>query len=127
MANILNRYWDENNTPRPESYGKMLNYHINRHQTAEKLYRNLRAGAESGWDFSCRWFKDENSFGSIHTTDIVPVDLNCLLLHLEQTIADAYSVKANKECIKSLYLSLAEKRKEAIQKYCWNDEARFLF
>lgn len=125
-GNILNRYWDENNTPRPESFREDAELKHQSSQTAEKLNRNLRAGAESGWDFSSRWFKDGNSFGSIHTTDIIPIDLNCLLLHLEQTIADAYSVKANKDA-SSLYLSLVKKRKEAIQKYCWHEEAGFYF
>lgn len=51
-----------------------------------------RAAAESGWDFSSRWFSDPMDIRSIHTTDIIPVDLNCLLYHLEITIAKAYGL-----------------------------------
>lgn len=123
-SKIMNRYWDENNTPRPESFREDAELKHSSSQTAENLNRNLRAGAESGWDFSSRWFKDENSFGSIHTTDIVPVDLNCLLLHLEQLIAYAYRLKGNIES-SSFYNDLIEKRKAAIQQYCWNDQAGF--
>ena len=54
------------------------------------MYRHLRAAAESGWDFSSRWFKDVKDFSSIHTAEIIPVDLNCLLFNLEKTIAKAY-------------------------------------
>jgi alpha,alpha-trehalase len=59
-------------------------------QNPQELYRNLRAAAESGWDFSNRWFRDGKSFGSIHTTEIIPVDLNCLLYHLEQVLAEGH-------------------------------------
>ncbi|MBL7740882.1 MAG: alpha,alpha-trehalase TreF [Chitinophagaceae bacterium] len=116
---IMNRYWDEHNTPRPESYREDVELALLTEQRPMDLYRHLRAGAESGWDYSCRWFKDVHSFASIHTTDIVPVDLNCLLWHLEKTIAEAYRLKEDDPKAER-YSSLAEKRKDAIQKYCWN-------
>ncbi len=116
---IVNRYWDENDTPRPESYREDSELAHESEQAPQKMYRNLRAGGESGWDFSCRWFEDTHKFASIHTTDIIPVDLNCLLVHLEQTIADAYRLKENEEKAKQ-YESLAAKRIDAIGKYCWN-------
>ena len=106
---IVNRYWDENDSPRPESYREDVELAHQSKQDLQKVFRNLRAGAESGWDFSSRWFRDENSFVSIHTTDIIPVDLNCLLLHLEQTIADAYRLIEN-ETSSAYYNSLAENK-----------------
>ncbi len=123
---ILNRYWDENNTPRPESYREDVESSHRSAQPPEKLYRNLRAGAESGWDFSARWFKSSRSFDTIHTTDIVPIDLNCLLFHLEQTIAEACQLKNDDETAKKYY-SLAGKRKLAIQQYCWDGDKGFYF
>ena len=53
------------------------------------LYRNIRAAAESGWDFSSRWFADGQTLATIDTTNIVPVDLNSLLYGLERAIARA--------------------------------------
>jgi alpha,alpha-trehalase len=123
---ILNRYWDENDKPRPESYREDLELSHQSTQDPRDLFRNLRAGAESGWDFSCRWFKDIHSFASIHTTDLAPVDLNCLLLHLEETIAEAYALKGDKAKV-AHYEALAGKRKLAIQQYCWNEEKGFYF
>ncbi len=123
---ILNRYWDENDTPRPESYREDVELAHQSTQDAKKLFRHLRAGAESGWDFSCRWFKNIHSFASIHTTDIVPIDLNCLLFHLEQTIAEAYHLKGVEDTARKYY-SLAGKRQLAIQQYCWNVEKGFYF
>lgn len=121
---ILNRYWDENDTARPESYREDVKLSHSTTQLPQTLYRHLRAGAESGWDYSCRWFKDGNSFATIHTTEIIPVDLNCLLFYLEQTIAEAYQVAGNESKAKE-YESLAAKRKKAIQKYCWNEAIDF--
>ncbi len=121
---IMNRYWDENETPRPESYREDAELaHLSK-QDDKILYRHLRAGAESGWDYSSRWFKDGHSFNTIHTTDIVPVDLNCLLFHLEFLIAEAYQLN-NDEKNYSRYKDLSEKRKKAIHKFCWNESLNF--
>jgi alpha,alpha-trehalase len=123
---ILNRYWDENNTARPESLRQDIELS---HQSAQEpriLFRHLRAGAESGWDYSSRWFKEKNSFVTIHTIEIVPVDLNCLIFHLEQTLAEVYQLNGEIGKAKQYYSS-AEKRKEAIQKYCWNENQGFYF
>jgi len=125
-GSILNRYWDENNSPRPEAFKEDVELSRQSKQAPETLFRNLRAAAESGWDFSSRWFKDGKTFGSIHTTDIVPVDLNCLLFHLEQILAEAHLLSGN--ALKSnSYLHLANQRKSAIEKYFWNDEKGFFF
>jgi alpha,alpha-trehalase len=123
---ILNRYWDENETPRPESLREDVELsHQSEHDPAI-LYRHLRAGAESGWDYSSRWFKTPDSFASIYTSDIVPVDLNCLLFHLEQTIAEANGLNGNTD-LSEKYQSLALKRKDAIQRYLWNKDHGFYF
>ena len=120
----VNRYWDDQDGPRPESFASDVELARESLQDERQLYRNLRAGAESGWDYSCRWFRDENDFGSIHTTDIMPVDLNCLLVHLELTIADAYILNGDKTSSEK-YRALAEQRIEAIDKYCWNESLGF--
>jgi alpha,alpha-trehalase len=121
---VLNRYWDEFDTARPESYRQDVELAHQSKQDPAILYRHLRAGAESGWDYSSRWFKDGHSFSTIHTAAIVPVDLNCLLYHLEQTIASAYLVN-DEAAAAAKYTALAEKRKQAIQQYCWNERTGF--
>ncbi|POY36743.1 trehalase [Solitalea longa] len=122
-GSILNRYWDDAATPRAESYREDVEL-ANESKKPVVLYRNIRAACESGWDFSSRWFKDGISLGSIHTTEIIPVDLNCLLFQLEITIAKAYQQKG--ETTKaSLYNQRAEKRRKAILKYCWSEKVGF--
>ena len=122
-GSLLNRYWDENDSARAESYKEDIEL---AEGIADKktLYRNLRAACESGWDFSSRWFKDENDFSTIHTTEIIPVDLNCLLYDLENTIARTYLLTNNNSSAEK-YTAAANKRKAAIEKYCWNEEKEF--
>ena len=122
---LLNHYWDESDLPRPKAYRQEVNL---AKEIDEKnyLYRNLRAAAESGWDFSSRWFRNKNEFASIHATEIIPVDLNCLLLNLEETIAKAYLISGDQEQSK-LFKAMAENRKAAINKYCWNEKMKFYF
>jgi len=124
-GNFLNHYWDENDTPRPESFKEDLEL---AHSVKDKkaMYRHLRAAAESGWDFSSRWFKDKQDFATIHTTEIIPVDLNCLLLHLEKTIAKAYRLSGNLLQAKEFEM-LISKRAHAIETYCWNEKKGFYF
>lgn len=125
-GSVLNRYWDDNNTPRPEAFKEDVELSHQSTQKPEDLFRHLRAAAESGWDFSSRWFKDSTTFASIHTTDIIPVDLNCLLYNLEQTLAEAYSLSNDFAKAKE-YELLAAKRKKAIINFCWNGEKEFFF
>ena len=122
---LLNRYWDDHTTPRPEAYKEDVELAHQSSQKPEELYRHLRAAAESGWDFSSRWFSD-HSFGSIHTTDIIPVDLNCLLVHLEEMLAGAWK-QAGNTSKSSMLQSRAEQRRIAITKYCWSDQNEFFF
>jgi alpha,alpha-trehalase len=122
---ILNRYWDEKTTPRPEGYSKELR--SSKGMPADKaadMYREIRAACESGWDFSSRWLRDGQTFQSSYITEIIPVDLNCLLYHLEETISKAYKLKGDQEK-ESSYFSLAVKRKNAVLKYCWSNQDIF--
>jgi alpha,alpha-trehalase len=85
---LLNRYFDDIPEPRPESYREdyaLAQTAPNGRRTA--LYRNLRATAESGWDFSSRWMRDPRDLRTLETTELAPVDLNSLLYHTERTIA----------------------------------------
>ena len=123
---VLNRYWDENDTPRPESFQEDLELSHQSDQIAGNLFRHLRAGAESGWDFSSRWFKDGRSLNSIHTADIAAVDLNCLLLNLERTIAEACQVARNAQ-ENHRFEEIVAHREAALQKYFWSEDKGFYF
>lgn len=124
-GSLLNRYYDNKTTPRPESLREDI-------ETAEasgrkdsgRLYLHLRAAAESGWDFSSRWFSDPLDIRTIHTADIIPVDLNSLLYHLETTIADGYRASLNLVKARQ-FKKRANARAAAIQEYLWDEAEGF--
>ena len=124
-GHVLNRYYDNKSTPRPESLREDVETaEAAPHRESDRLYLHLRAGAESGWDFSSRWFKDEQDIASIYTADIIPVDLNSLLYQLEQTIAEAYRLMLQPVLARK-FTVLAERRAEAIRKYNWSKTDHF--
>lgn len=120
---LMNRYYDNKTTPRPESLREDL-------ETAEtsgrkdnsRMYLHLRAAAESGWDFSSRWFTDPVDIKTIHTADVIPVDLNALLYHLELTIADGYKASLNLVQARQ-FRKKAKERQKAIDEYNWDEKA----
>ncbi|TSD66080.1 alpha,alpha-trehalase TreA [Inquilinus sp. KBS0705] len=121
---LLNRYWDESDEPREESYIKDVDAAKLTKQPLPVFYHNIRAAAASGWDFSSRWFDGSVKLETIKTTDLVPVDLNCLLYNLEQTIARSYQIKGDNAQYQA-YTAKAESRKKAILKYCWNEQTQW--
>ena len=121
---ILNRYWDDNATPRQESYREDIETAEKSGRNKAEMYRHLRAGAESGIDFSSRWFKDEKKITTIQTTDLIPVDLNCLLYKLELAISRAKLISRD-EIFSNEFRKKAEARRKAIDKYCWNKTLKY--
>lgn len=124
-GSVLNRYWDASPTPRQESWLQDVRTAEQVPDRArEEVWRDLRAGAESGWDFSSRWLDDGQNLASIRTTAIVPVDLNSLIYHLENTIAKACETVQNSPCVQA-YNRRAELRQRAIEKHLWNADKGF--
>lgn len=121
---ILNRYWDDRAVPRPESYREDVETADHIGGSDELLFRNIRAACESGWDFSSRWFRDGRTLATIHTTEIIPVDLNALMYNLEKTIEKGYQLKGDAAEAKA-YAQRAEQRKAALMRYCWNEADGF--
>jgi alpha,alpha-trehalase len=90
---VLNRYWDDTPTPRPEAYRQEVELNEETEPQgvpSETLYNHIRAACESGWDFSSRWFYDENNLSTIEAAYRIPVDLNVLLYQYEIVLSIAY-------------------------------------
>ena len=124
-GSVMNRYWDDFDTPRPEAYIEDKHLAERSGRNAAEVYRHIRAAAESGWDFSSRWFRDAANMETIETTNIIPVDLNCLLCWHELMLAVIYG-KTDKEKQRVL-LAKMELRKKSLQKYFHNEEKGFYF
>ena len=122
---LLNRYFDNKMTPRPESLNKdaaVVGQAVE--DEASRLFLHLRTAAESGWDFSSRWFDDPDNINTIQTADIIPIDLNSLLYQLETTIIEAYSIMKQPLLVRK-FKKLADKRLAAINRFCWDEEMGF--
>ena len=118
---VLNRYWDDLAIPRDEAWLEDVETARRSPRPANEVYRELRAAAESGWDFSSRWFADGKTLHTIHTTDFIPVDLNSLLYQLELTIARGCKVARRAECTDQM-TSRAKARKTAMLAVLWDKE-----
>ncbi|MEN9684697.1 MAG: hypothetical protein RLZZ28_483 [Bacteroidota bacterium] len=121
---VLNRYWDDLAEPRPEAYLEDLHVAKQSGREMQTVYRHIRAAAESGWDFSSRWFSDAGSMKSIQTTDIIPVDLNCLISFMETLLIKIYDLQHD-PVKKNALTEKRDARVEAINLYCWNREKEF--
>jgi len=123
-GDVMNRYYDDSTSPRQESWREDFLAAQRSGRDKVEMYQHLRAGAESGIDFSSRWFADKKSLVTIRTTDMVPVDLNALLYHLEMALSKAKLI--NKEdSLSGVYRRKAIRRGELIDKYCWNRNRTF--
>lgn len=117
---LLNRYWDDRADPRDESYredAELADRTPSRNRS--ELFRDLRAAAESGWDFSSRWLADGHTLATIRTTRFAPVDLNSLMVGMEQAIAANCRTLGDAACATS-YTAQATARATAIRKHLWN-------
>ncbi len=121
----LSRYYDGKQTARPESFREDVET-VSGRQDQAAAFRHLRAGAESGWDFTSRWLADPDDLSTIRTTQIVPIDLNCLLYELELGLAEA-----NRKILQLpqalYYKRKAQQRRETINKYMWDEEQGYYF
>lgn len=118
-GSLLNRYWDARDTPRDESWREDRETAARAApRPAAIVQRDLRAAAESGWDFSSRWLGDPMRLETIRTTDIVPVDLNSLLWIGETRIA-ARARAAGDDATAQRFAAMASRRKAAIDRYLW--------
>src|SRR5437899_7391624 len=129
-GSVLNRYWDDLAEPRPESYRP--DYELAQTLPApqrEAFYRNVRATAESGSGFSSRWLPDPEDLRTLETTELLPVDLNCLLYHAERTIAALRRVRGRPgdRDTADRFARAAEARRQALLNASYEPGAGFFF
>ena len=127
---VLNRYWDDSDEPRPESYRPDVELGMTVSDSLRpNFYRNARATAESGWDFSSRWMRDPKDLRTLETTDLIPVDLNSLLYNAERVIAALRTFRkgAGDEEVARRFTRLADERRQAIQSLMYDPSRGFFY
>lgn len=124
---LLSRYYAAWEEPRPESLREDLatadaaaarDPNLNRGQ----LFRDIASAAESGWDFSSRWFGDGQSLASIRTTCIFPADLNALL-HRAERGAAALAAAAGCPNAAARWAAAADERLAAVTLLHWDADS----
>jgi alpha,alpha-trehalase len=122
---LLNRYWDDRAAPRDESWREDVELaRAAPDRDAGELWRDLRAAAESGWDFSSRWLGDRATLATIRTTRLLPVDMNALIYGLERAIAAEAEALGDAPTARAFTRRAAD-RATAFDRHLWNDEAGF--
>lgn len=126
-GHTLARFNVESDGPRPESYREDYETaHGMSDAERRNLYANLKSGAESGWDFSSRWYIVDNGsvagdLTHLRTRHIVPVDLNAFLCMNARLLSNMFTLVGDQSRAQ-LYGRVFLDWKEAIHKVLWNDE-----
>lgn len=120
-------YGDTTCGPRPESYfeDRETSNSFETDVDKENHYSELKAAAESGMDFSSRWFvKNGTNNGTLvdlKCRQIVPVDLNAFLFSVAKTLAD-FSLKIGNETKAAEFEVKAQEILDAIQSVLWHED-----
>ncbi|XP_060536907.1 trehalase isoform X2 [Cylas formicarius] len=123
----LGVYGDKSSGPRPESYSEDVeSAHIFKEDSQkEEYYSEIKAAAESGWDFASRWFianaTNKGNLTHIKTRSIVPVDLNAMIYWNAMLLSEFNALVGNAEKTK-YYRDLAQEWMIATTAVLWHDE-----
>jgi alpha,alpha-trehalase len=112
--------------PRPESYREDVESaeHIEDLLDKQRLWGEIAAAAESGRDFSCRWFGNEGpqagKMGSTRTSAIIPVELNAIICSNLRIFSKFYELLGQPDKAITTYAQFQLMR-EAIHQVFWNE------
>ncbi|XP_063825247.1 uncharacterized protein LOC135074796 [Ostrinia nubilalis] len=127
-THTLLRYYAPSKGPRPESYREDYNgaLRYTADERKQEFYIDLKSAAESGWDFSSRWFigddgKNGGNLTNIHTQDIIPVDLNAIFANALQNMAYFEGI-LKRPRRGSHWAYLAQQWRSNIEAVFWNEE-----
>lgn len=122
------RYAVNNTAPRPESYltdyltanGADVSPALNESQRSS-LYAELASGAETGWDYTSRWFSNpapgNADLKELNVRNTIPVDLNSILYRNHIIMEQLYS---NNETAAVRHRNKAASIREGVLDLLWN-------
>lgn len=124
----LLRYYAPTAGPRPESYYEdyHTSLHFNTSESRQDFYIELKSAAESGWDFSSRWFIDAEGGNTgdlvnLRIVDIVPVELNAIFANALENLSWFRRILGNRQKA-ARWGSLARLWRHNIKQVFWNEE-----
>uniref|UniRef100_A0A0K0DGH4 Trehalase n=1 Tax=Angiostrongylus cantonensis TaxID=6313 RepID=A0A0K0DGH4_ANGCA len=119
------QYRTPSTVPRPESYREdyLTAQNIKDENDKRKFHQNIASAAESGWDFSIRWFADKHSLTSIQTADILPVDLNAFICYNIHILGSLHGEVGNHKK-SSVWIANYIKFRDQFEKTFYVDDAK---
>ncbi|KAJ8983512.1 hypothetical protein NQ317_012003 [Molorchus minor] len=120
-------YGDNSKGPRPESYSEDVEgaSMFHEHSKKEAFYSELKAAAESGWDFSSRWFitnaTNKGNLTNIKARSIVPVDLNAFIYWNAKLLVEFNTLLGNPQKA-AKYNEIAVTWMKAVTAVLWHEE-----
>ncbi|KAL1493122.1 hypothetical protein ABEB36_011243 [Hypothenemus hampei] len=120
-------YGDKSRGPRPESYSEDVESGrlFKEESKKESYYSELKAAAESGWDFSSRWFitnaTNKGNLTNIKTRSIVPVDLNAMIYWNAALLSEFNTLIGNDDKAR-YYNEIAQQWMIATTAVLWHEE-----
>ncbi|XP_073958964.1 trehalase [Choristoneura fumiferana] len=127
IIHTMLRYNDMSQGPRPESYKEDVDVarHFESNDKKEELYAELKAAAESGWDFSSRWFilngTNKGNLTNLKTRSIIPVDLNAIMCWNAEIMRD-FHLRLGNKAKADYYRQEHGKLMLAIEKVLWHED-----
>jgi alpha,alpha-trehalase len=119
----LNVYRADQRLPRPESFREdtMIANIYKKDLQRAILFQDIASAAESGWDFSGRWFEDKQSMATIKTSKIIPIDLNSVLYNNEVKLSRFHGLLSN-ERRSAEYNKMAKDRLQVMRQTMYNQQ-----
>lgn len=126
-SHTLFRYKDDSDGPRPESYREdyLTGEYFTTEDDKENFYSEMKAAAESGMDFTGRWFilpngTNQGVLHDIKTRSIIPVELNAIIYQNALIIAELSNLAG--DTVKAQeYNDRAKKILNAIEAVLWDE------
>eukprot|EP01083_Nonionella_stella_P071622 192510_1 len=126
----LNQYYIDSDQPRPEGFAGdtfVVSQLPNQSPLSIRhAYSSLRSAAESGWDFSSRFCLHlycELDLSNVDTINVIPVELNAYLYHVESTLSKWFAVVNAQEDMEYFKVA-ARKRLDAMYNIFWDDDTK---
>ncbi|KAI6212260.1 Trehalase [Aphelenchoides fujianensis] len=126
-TSYLFRFFVVADGPRPESYREDIETaeHLQDNDAKNRLYGDICAAAESGRDFSGRWFASDGDHAgrmkSCRTSEIAPVELNSIIARNMRLFSEFYALLGDQQQSERYRLEYEVLRK-AIHEIFWNEE-----
>ncbi|CAH1398864.1 unnamed protein product [Nezara viridula] len=125
-------YNTETDGPRPESYEEDVHAAANfSGAEVQEFFNELKSAAESGFDFSSKWFVDKSgeratSFDDTKTRYIIPVELNSYLCMNARLLAEMFG-ELGMENKRQKYIQLYYEWVRNVEDLFWDEEKGIWF